>query len=400
MDTLTAAQARCLFMSAQGLASNPDRAAGPAALERLIDQLGFVQVDSIICIERAHHLTLRTRLSGYRKAHLQTLLERRVLFEHWTHDASVIPSRWLEHWEHRFKRVRARTSATAWWSDRIGPDAATVCRAVKGRIRREGPLRSADFKHPPTGSTGWWQWKPAKAALDYLWRSGALAVSRRDPASFQKWYDLRERVLPKARASSAKAHRQWACGEALDRLGTATPAELAAYFRAIPVGEARSWCAAGLADGSLRAVDVQRLDSTRPVRCVARPGVLGRADRAAKAPVLRDDCRIRLLCPFDPVVRDRARLKRLFDFDYRFEAFVPAAKRVYGYYVLPMLEGDQLVGRVDLKTDRQAGVLRVQGLWWEAGVRATRVRRRMLDAELESLATFVGVPKKGVRHLL
>ncbi len=101
MDTLTAAQARCLFMSAQGLASNPDRAAGPAALERLIDQLGFVQVDSIICIERAHHLTLRTRLSGYRKAHLQTLLERRVLFEHWTHDASVIPSRWLEHWEHR-----------------------------------------------------------------------------------------------------------------------------------------------------------------------------------------------------------------------------------------------------------------------------------------------------------
>ena len=382
-------------MSAQGLASSPDRAATPAALERLIDRLGFVQVDSIIYIDRAHHLTLRTRLSGYRKAHLQTLLERRVLFEHWTHDASVIPTRWLEHWEHRFKRDGARIGRNAWWAGRIGPDPAKVCRAVKGRIRREGPLRSADFKNEGGASGGWWGWKPAKAALEYLWRSGELAVSRRDPASFQKWYDLRERVLPKARASSAKAHLQWACGEALDRLGTATPAELAAYFRVVPFADARQWCAAGVADGTLVEIAVERLDAAQPARCVARPGVRRRADRAARAPVLGDDRGIRLLCPFDPVIRDRNRLKRLFNFDYRFEAFVPAAKRVYGYYVLPILEGDRLIGRVDLKTDRQADVLRVKGVWWENGVKVTRARKSMLNAELASMADFVGVSRVG-----
>jgi len=398
MDTLTAVQARCLFMSAQGLASNPDRAATPAALERLIDRLGFVQVDSIICIDRAHHLTLRTRLSGYRKAHLQALLERRVLFEHWTHDASVIPSRWLEHWEHRFKRDGARIPQNAWWAGRIGSDPAKVCRAVKARIRTEGPLRSADFKNDGGDSGGpgvWWGWKPAKAALEYLWRSGELSVTRRDPRSFQKWYDLRERVQPKVRSSAPKAHRAWACSEALDRLGTATPAELSAYFRAVPVADARTWCAEELAKGDLIEVCVERLDSPTPLRCVARPDVLAHVRRAQRKPMLTEVDRLRLLCPFDPVIRDRNRLKRLFDFDYRFEAFVPAAKRVYGYYVLPILEGNQMIGRVDLKTDRQADVLRVKGLWWEPKVKATRARKTMLKAELASLAAFVGVSTVG-----
>ena len=377
-------------MQRQGLTDNPDRRAGPAALARLIDTLGFVQVDSIICLERAHHLTLRTRLSGYRPAHLMSLLSRRSLFEHWTHDASVIPTRWLEHWSHRFKRDRVRISQDAWWAQRMGDDVAKVLRAVKARIRREGPLRSADFEQQPGQTEPWWGWKPAKAALEYLWRCGDLAVSRRDPRSFQKWYDLASRVLGPTKASSAKAHLEWACSEALDRLGTATATELAAYFRAIPVTDARAWCAKGLADGTLVEVDVERLDAPKPIRCIARPDVRQVAAKAAKSPLLQEADRLRLLCPFDPIIRDRSRLKRLFNVDYRFEAFVPAAKRVYGYYVLPILEGDRIIGRADLKTDRQAEALLVKGVWWEAGIKVTRRRRAMLDAELASMADFVG----------
>jgi uncharacterized protein YcaQ len=382
-------------MQVQGLLDEPTRRAGPAALERLIQRLGFVQIDSIICLERAHHLTLRTRLSGYRPTHLDTLLERRLLFEHWTHDASVIPVQWLSHWPHRFKRDRKRILLNAWWAERIGGNGARLCRSVKARIRREGPLRSADFEHQPDNTGSWWGWKPAKAALEYLWRCGELAVSKRDPSSFQKWYDLQERVLGSVHASTATAHVDWACGEALDRLGTATAAEVAGFFSAVPLATARAWCAKGLANGSLIEVDVERLDAPRPVRCVARPNLAQAAKRASTCNAIDGRDSIRLLCPFDPVIRDRKRLKRLFNFDYRFEAFVPAAKRVFGYYVLPMLEGDRLIGRVDLKTDRQEDVLRVKGVWWEDGFKATRRRKSMLDAELESLAAFVGVSRVG-----
>ncbi len=377
-------------MQRQGLTDNPDRRAGPRALSGLIDTLGFVQVDSIICLERAHHLTLRTRLSGYRPAHLTSLLSRRSLFEHWTHDASVIPTRWLNHWSHRFTRDRIRIQQNAWWAQRMGKNRNKMIRAVKARIRREGPLRSADFEQRPDQAQPWWGWKPAKAALEYLWRCGELAVSRRDPRSFQKWYDLTHRVLQPAKASSAKAHLEWACGEALDRLGTGTATELAAYFRAVPVADVRAWCAKGLANGTLVEVDVERLDAPKPIRCVARPDVHRAATKAATLPLLHNVDRLRLLCPFDPIIRDRSRLKRLFDMEYRFEAFVPAAKRVYGYYVLPVLEGDRFIGRVDLKTDRQANTLRIKGVWWEEGIKVTRRRRTMLDAELASMAEFVG----------
>jgi uncharacterized protein YcaQ len=334
-------------------------------------------------------------LSRYTKAHLQQVLGDRTVFEHWTHDASIIPTRWLEHWPHRFNRDRKRIRENTWWAERMGGDAQKVLRSVKSRIRKQGPLRSADFEHGDQGGGTWWGWKPAKAALEYLWRSGDLAITRRDPRSFQKWYDLRERVLPAVHTSTAKAHVQWACHEALERLGTATPTELAAYFHAVPVAKARQWCDAGLASGALIEVDVERLDTAKSVRCVARPNLAQQAAKAGKSPIFQSRDRLRLLCPFDPIIRDRARLKRLFNMHYRFEAFVPAPKRVYGYYVLPILEGDRLIGRVDLKTDRQRGVLQVNGVWWEAGINPTRIRTRMLRAELESLATFAGVPNVG-----
>ncbi|MCA9290342.1 MAG: YcaQ family DNA glycosylase [Phycisphaerales bacterium] len=379
--------ARTLLLDAQGLLADPSRRVTYAVLRGLIEQMGFVQLDSICVVERAHHLTLASRLHGYRHRHLRDLLERRrLLFEHWTHDASAIPVAFYGHWKHRFVRSRDRWRRSPWWTERMGTDPEGVIAHVMDRIRADGPLMSKDFEHERGQASSWWGWKPQKAALEYLWHCGELAVAGR--RHFHKIYDLPERVHPDAHAAprpDRAALIDWAASGALSRLGVATATELAAFWRAITAAEARAWCEAASRDGRAIPVLVESVDGSAPRASFASPDHVKRLDRAAGPPR-----GVRLMSPFDPVVRDRARLSRWFGFDYRFEAFVPAAKRVYGYYVLPLLEGDRFVGRVDLKTHRREGVLEVRGLWWERGVKPTRARRASLDDALERLGALVG----------
>jgi hypothetical protein len=381
-----AASARRLLLGAQGLLDDPERTANRAELRRLITQLGFVQVDSINVIERAHHLTLWSRLQGYRRPQLRHLLEQdRSLFEHWTHDASVVPVQWYAHWKHRFRRDRERMLASAWWKGRAGPEVGKLLAHVLDRIDREGPLRSADFEHEK-GSGGWWEWKPQKAAIEFLWRSGELAVTRRE--HFHKVYDLSSRVLPGAHAlslSSAGDHLDWACSAAAERLVIFTPRELAAFWQIVGLAEARAWCLAAAASGALVRVNVASEDGSPPTPSFA---LAGWQERLAALP--EPPPGLRLLCPFDPVLRDRQRASRLFGFEYRFEAFVPEKLRKYGYFVLPILEGDRLVGRLDPKLHRARSHLEIKGLWWESGVRPTRPRRQQAEAAVDALARFVG----------
>ena len=180
----------------------------------------------------------------------------------------------------------------------------------------------------------WWGWKPEKAALEYLWRTGEAAVAGR--VNFHKIYDLAERVLPEAHAAPRPGedeHLDWACGTALDRLGVATAEEVASFWRAVPLDRARAWCARAAAAGEIEAVRVEVVDGSSR-NAYAVPDWESRAAALPPAP-----SRIRLLSPFDPILRDRRRTLRLFGFDYRLEAFVPAPKRQYVYYVLPILEG-------------------------------------------------------------
>jgi uncharacterized protein len=188
--------ARRLFLDAQGLLADPARKATRHTLAKLIEQMGFVQIDSINYIERAHHLTLGSRLDAYAREHFTHLLEQeRHLFEHWTHDASVIPTAWFAHWKPRFTRYKEKLRGRSWWMQRIGTEPDKVLDIMRARIAKEGPLRSQDFEHDRKGqSAGWWDWKPQKAALEYLWFTGELMVTRRE--KFQKVYDLTERVLP------------------------------------------------------------------------------------------------------------------------------------------------------------------------------------------------------------
>lgn len=383
---LSASAAAHLFLGAQGLLDDPTRRATAPAVQALVERLGFVQVDTINVVTRAHDLTLFSRLDGYRPEHLRKLLEdKRSIFEGFTHDASAIPTAWFAHWKPRFARDCARIHAHAWWQHHFrGTDGAQVVRAVKARIEREGPLKSSDFEHPEKRGP-WWGWKPQKAALDFLWRSGELMIPRRE--GFQKLYDLTERVLPDHHAlpcPDAEAHLTWACASAAERLWVFTPKELAEYWASIETSEAKAWCDRAVKAGHIVPVSVEGADGE------ARPA-FALPDWEARLAKLPDPPeRTRLLCPFDPVLRDRARALRRFGFDYRFEAFVPEPKRQYGYFVLPILEGDRLVGRLDPKLHRDRGLLEVKSLWWEAGVKATKARKRGLEEALVRLADFVG----------
>jgi len=385
-ETLSAQASRRLFLGAQGLLENPGRRATRPDLVRLIQSLGFVQVDTINVAGRAHDLTLFSRLWGYKPAQLQTLLEKdRALFEGWTHDASIIPTAWYPQWKPRFRKDGPRIEAHAWWQNLLGPETERICAHVLERITAEGALGSADFDHPEKRGP-WWGWKPQKAALDYLWRTGQLAVAAR--VNFHKRYDLPERVLPQVYAlpePDSEAHLEWCCATAMERLLVFTPRELAAFWNALEPAEARAWCQRAAREGRIVPVSLESADASEAQAAFA---VVDWKRRLAELPEVPDG--IRLLCPFDPVLRDRARALRRFGFDYRFEAFTPETKRIYGYYVMPLLEGERLVGRLDPKLHRERSLLEVRGLWWEAGVKPTKLRLKKLGVALEGLASFLG----------
>ncbi len=380
--------ARRLFLGAQGLLADPTRNATRTTLAKLIEQMGFVQLDSINYVERAHHLTLGSRLDAYRHEHFAHLLEvQRHLFEHWTHDASVIPTAWFAHWKPRFVQNEKKLRQNKWFAERMGGEPDKMLAHVRDRLVREGPLRSQDFEHDRQGEpAGWWGWKPQKAALEYLWFTGELMVARRE--KFQKVYDLTERVLPAvttlAHPSEAE-HLEWACRTAFERLVLATPKEIADFWHAIPLAQARQWCEQAAQSGEIVAVTIASTNGEKPRASFALSDWQARLRKLPEPPD-----RMRLLSPFDPVIRDRARVTRLFGFDYRFEAFVPEPQRQYGYYVLPLLEGDQLVGRVDPKFQRERGTLEVRKVYWEPTINVTKVRQKKLDEALMRLANLIG----------
>ena len=386
MIEISAKDARRVLLLEQGLLGDPHRKATPASVLKLIRQLGFVQLDSIPVVARAHDLILRSRLEGYRPAVLRRLAEsRRELFEHWTHDASLIPVEWYGHWRHRCRKFIASPRIERWVGRQIGKgNRDRVLAETRQRIADHGPLRSRDFAAPDRGGdAGWWEWKPHKAALEYLWWAGDLAISARQ--RFEKIYDLSERVFPDEHGAEVPEYAEtidFACEEAIARLGVATPAEIAAYFDMVTVAEARRWCAEAAGAGRIQEASV---DSRR---AFAVANFRTRARRAERELASRRQG-MRLLAPFDPVIRDRARALRLFGFDYRFEAYVPAPKRVYGYYVMPILQGDEIIGRCDLKTDRERGIIDVKGIWWEDGKKANARRRARFEQALESLRDAV-----------
>lgn len=369
-----------MWLHAQGLGGTPT---GALDLPKLIHDLGFVQLDSIQVVARAHHHILWSRNQNYREPMLDRLLGKdRAIFEHFTHDASVLPMEFLPMWRRQFRRMQAKLDKQGWLKNL--PDASERAK-IKERIAREGALSTKAFDTKIEGPKAMWSRPPHKRALDYMWFSGDLATCHR--RNFTKFYNLPERVFSDHLREVDMADEDqvtWLCDAALDRMAFGAPGDVQRFWDATERSEVQTWC-----DARTDIVPVQiEASSGDWIDAIAVPDIEARLARLTPA-----TSRLRILNPFDPVIRDRNRLSRLFGFDYRVEMFVPEAKRIWGYYVFPILEGDRFVGRIDLKADRKASTLTVKNLWHEPGVRWTFKRQDKLDAELTRLARFVGVER-------
>ncbi len=364
---------RHLWLHANGLSQMET---GPPDVMALIGQIGFLQIDTIRNVTRAHNHILWSRNQNYREGMLWPLLGRH-LFEHFTHDASLIPMQILPLWQRQFARLGASAARGAWYQSGLGQ--AEIA-AIRARIAAEGPLSTHAFDTKAVGREMWAR-PPHKKALDQMWYAGDLATCRRE--NFVKFYDLGERVFPTDTQKNMDdtAQADALCDLALERLGVASCGEVQRFWGAMDATEARAW----MVRRAPQQVSVTDADGR--VRIVLATPDLDARLAALPAPTGR----LRILNPFDPAIRDRARLRRLFGFEYVNEMFVPAARRRWGYYVYPLLEGDRFVGRIELKADRAQGWLRVTGFWPEPGICWGAGRFARLEAELGRFARMVGI---------
>jgi uncharacterized protein len=378
-DTLSIAAARRIALAAQGFGVQKRAVVGWGPLGRTLGRLALHQIDSVNVLVRAHYLPAFSRLGPYDRA----LIDRtawgpkgaRRLFEYWAHEASLLPL--ALHPLLRWRMARAERGEIGWGHIRaFAGERRAEAEAVLARIRAEGPLAASDFDHG-RGRSGWWEWGDTKRALEWLFWAGRITTATRR-GSFERVYDLTERVIPPAICAlptpdETEAHRRLVALSAR-ALGVATAADLRDYFR-LGVAETQTAIAALVEKGSLLPVAVEGW---------RQPAFL---DAQARHP--RRIAGQALLAPFDPLVWERARTERLFGFRYRIEIYTPAEKRVHGYYVLPFLTDDRLVARVDLKSDRQRGLLIARNVHLEPDAPADT--RERLTAELESMAGWLGL---------
>ena len=360
-DMVSVAALRRFVVAQQGYATRFRRASADAVAAE-IHSLQAVQLDSIATVERAHRLTLVSRIGAYPEPELSRLLREGRVFEYWSHEACLVGIEDYPLFKWRMEELRDRH----WWGRERSADLRPLEQEVLARLSAEGPLPARVFEGR---SEPMWGWKPAKRALEHLFAAGEVAIAGRQ--GFQRLYDLPERVIPRRyleapRPTSAEFHRGFAF-RAVQGRGALTEAGIAEHCRFRGgAREVRPHIEALVRDGIVRRVEVD--DGGPPVVVPAGAEIEG----APTATVL--------LCPFDNLLWDRPFARRVFGFDHLIEVYKREHERVFGYYVLPLLVGDRLVGRADLKTDRAEGVLRIKRFTPEPGV------RRRLDEPLERAA--------------
>jgi uncharacterized protein YcaQ len=380
---LTIAQARRIALAAQGFAdARPTGKVDIRHLRRVVDRVGVVQLDSVNVVARAHFLTFFARLGNY-PMHLADRIgwDTGEMVEYWAHEAALIP---VEHWplfRHRMQKNFHWPSMDKWMVEN-----QRVIDEVLKEVTMRGPLRPGDLENHAKESRGpWWDWSDAKAALEALFFTGRLTVAER--VNFVRHYDLTERVLPAeivaAEVDDDTARRQL-LKQAVRHHGVGTVADIRDYYRM------------GFESSARLLAAIAREGEVEEVEVVGWKGPVY-MDPGARIPRSVDG--LTVLCPFDPLIWFRPRTERLFDFHYRIEFYTPPPKRIFGYYVFPILLDGELVGRVDLKADRQAGLLRVRGSYVEDGQDPARVAGPLAH-EMKTMAAWLGladvaVEKKG-----
>jgi uncharacterized protein len=382
-ETLSAGQARRIALAAQGFAEpRPTGRVDTRHLRRVIDRMGLLQIDSVNVLVRSHYLPVFSRLGPYPRDLLDRLSwgPKAELFEYWGHAASLIPLTLQPSLRWRMDRSRFRENG---WASGMAKRRPGFVDEIRELVRREGPIGAgATGEDRPNIPGSMWNWHDGKIALEYLFVVGEVMTAAR--RHFERLYDLTERVLPAPIQAiptpSAEDGQRELVRVSARALGVGTLADLRDYFRL------------SLADTKARVAELVESGELLPVR------VEGWADPAwlwADARLPRRIGARALLTPFDPVVWDRARAERLFGFRYKIEIYLPPPKRVYGYYVLPFLLGDTLVGRVDVKADRVAGVLQVRAAWSEHSSPSPDVVEQ-LALELADMAGWLGLDSVAV----
>lgn len=386
-SSLSLPEARRIALAAQGFGRPRPGVAGTRQLNLALGRMATLQIDSVNVFARSHYMPLFSRLGPYDTAALDRLLfaRRAPYVEYWAHMASFIPAPDWGLFRFRMDDSRAKhgSDPNGWFQSHRG-----IVDWVRGELAARGPLRPAEIEHDAKkGARGpWWDWDVVKHALEFLWMFGEVAIAGR--RGFERRYALAERVIP-ADVLAAPVPRAEAIHELIRRAaiayGVATASDLADYWR--------------IKDRAAVMTAIRDLEDSGELVPVTVAGWVS-AGRPAKAWVHRDAAVPRrvdataILTPFDPVVWFRSRAERLFGFEYRIEIYTPAPQRRFGYYSLPVLVGDDIVGRVDLKADRASSTLLVQSAWWEPG-RPADAAERVAD-ELRAAARWQGLESLSV----
>jgi hypothetical protein len=369
---ITLQEARRIILSSQGLSAKTGYKKKAGTLG-VLEHLGYVQIDTLSVSARAHHHTLWSRVQGYEERFLSQLLAEKKIFEYWSHAASYLPMS-----EFRFSLVRKKLYASG-KSHWFGQD-KKLNKFVFDRIRAEGPLQSKDFEHIRKEPGNWYAWKPAKRALEQLFMEGKLMVAGRK--GFQKVYDLSERVLPAGtdfRVPGESEYCEHLILQAIAANGIVSSEEIS-YLR----GHLRT----GVQKSIARLLKSGQVDEIE----VERNGIyLGHQSEATKLlSKTSDPAAVHILSPFDNSVIQRKRLLSVFGFDYTVECYVPEAKRKFGYFCLPVLQGDQFVARFDPKADRATGIFHIKIFHSEKGWKPKAEQAEAFADKLRAFATFCG----------
>ena len=377
--TVTRETVKRLSVYKQGLHKRP-AASDQAALKRVIERIGLLQLDSISVVARSHYLVMLARAGLYDPAQLDALLDEGFLFESWAHAMCQLPSAHYP-WYHAYIRHK-RLNKSQWQVDRLGLDMAPIIKQVLETIRARGAMSSKDFESQRQGDGGWWNWKPTKVALEYLLDRGDLMVSHR--VKFQRYYDLPERVLARHSFTLDKTiddFKRWTIERGLRHIGIATGNQVADYYRQYKRDAAR------ILTEMRRAGDALLVE----VEGWRDAAYIHRDDLPLLEQVLAGEHEPRMtvfLSPFDNLFWDRDRDLMLWDFFYRIEVYTPKAKRVHGYYVMPILHGCELIGRIDPKIDRKRKRLVFHNLHLERGVKLNGALYRGLIGAIEEFMAF------------
>lgn len=394
--SLTIPQAQRLHLAAQGLLAPPKKRATKASVLAAIERMQVLQIDTIHVVARSPYLVLFSRLGRYDPKWLDTLLEEGAIFECWSHEACFAPrSSFPLHRRHLLEQ-------SSHWSARLARtihgERPKEMAALLERVRANGPVRSTDFASEKKGKGGWWGWKAEKRLAESWFALGELMITRRD--SFQRVYDLRERVLEKVwpgwsddlLPSPAEVRRDFILG-AVSALGIAPARWIADYFRSEKKLRDKDLDPL-VEEGLLVRADVEGWEHPGYIH----PSLMPEAEAAAGGGLRATHTTV--LSPFDPIVWDRVRAAAFFGFDYRLECYTPAPKRVYGYYVLPILDRGKLIGRLDAKAHRADEYFEIKSLYLEKGVEvsdalADRVARALIACAEWHRAPEVVVKPRG-----